>query len=119
MRCYHCNNQAETKSYREIDGVTGKEVTCRRCMFTNNDIVLLTRSRFEEGDEYWSIDMTPDQEHIIVLNSCWDDVSEEILDNERFATLADAKKWIKAMYDVSHVLVSDYRNARRMVEQTT
>ena len=112
IRCCHCGNEAHTVSYRNVDGCTGKEVTCSECMRLPNEILSLLKRRFMEGDEYWSLitNVTP----AVVLNSCWDDISEELLeddacDHRYFSTSEDAVKYLNAL-GLEHIVIEDYRS---------
>ena len=47
---------------------------------------------FNEGDEYWTIDVKEDR--VTVLNSCWDEGSEELNTTLVFADLGDVIEFL-------------------------
>lgn len=48
MKCYNCENEATRKDYREVDGITGKVITCDECFNLNDKGI---RDRFAKVQE--------------------------------------------------------------------
>jgi hypothetical protein len=115
-RCKHCDKPAELKGYRDL-GNLGTEITCGRCYALSNDIISLTKNKFKEGDEYWTIS---DGEEATIINSCWDDQSEELRSNPNYdpRTFRDKEDAVRYLYALGYdyAVLYDFRdNVKRNI----
>lgn len=60
---------------------------------------------FNEGDDYWTLEShRHDDNKICAVQSCWDDISEELFDEDRsklyFETLENVLKYCTDRYEV-------------------
>jgi len=96
-KCCYCNNDAELKSYRDNGGCVGSEIVCGMCHQLSNETLSLKANwtMFEEGDDYWCIETVKGVTHL--LNSCWDDQSQEINNKDIFKTFDDGLEYLYAI----------------------
>lgn len=64
-------------------------------------------NKFEEGDDYFAIETSPEGE-LQVSMSCWDDQSEEINNPLVFKTLGEALNYAKKEYGEGTIVFYDF-----------
>ena len=82
MKCYNCENEATRKDYREVDGITGKVITCDECFDLNDkgirDRYAEMQKALKEHLDFYQVDNIIDE----AMAEFWDKVNEMIFELE-------------------------------------
>lgn len=113
-KCDYCGNDATRKDYREIDGITGKVLSCDTCVSLTNKGVKDMRHEYEKlKEEFLNFDMV-DGIFESAMNQFWDtviadvvksanDIKVNFIENGHRIFPDELEAWKEEMYNIIRI----------------